>query len=528
MISFIYEERSKLMLTRKIILAIAAVMLAAMNTGWGARSYTYTVTVGKDPNTYDYTTINAAIDAMNAKNPPLDEETLGKIEIYDGTYEEQLNDYYEDGNNVPAHCDLIGMGNDIDDVVIEHKSISSGSTDTPHPGVMCNGDNVISNLKIYNDYSTGIGVNTLRFLGDGELIDCIVDSSHVAVDGHENLTVDNCTIYSRFTACISAYEAFEISDSNLYPRGGYSFIEMPTGIVAKGSGTIDNVTISGDITYRGTFYMYPMANVFGIYLLLDDEESVKVSDTDITLRLISDCNETPPLLHGFRTSGGHVEIKDCTIDVNGVETTGDDPNDPNDDGSGISVDGILLGGMGAERTIYVYGNTSVTTNRTAASNVEEGHEYLLNNTKGTLAVDFNTVTFDPNGDGDPNCYDPNYVNGHIEEILGSYYVKDNSGTAVAWFDNYGNLFLTGTLTSGGTCTAPSDSFIIADANDDTVAYIDDEGDMCIEGSSSTSCQSCTPPDGSFIIRSFYGEDVGYIDSDGNLCLTGGLYDEYEE
>jgi len=67
------------------------------------------------------------------------------------------------------------------------------------------------------------------------------------------------------------------------------------------------------------------------------------------------------------------------------------------------------------------------------------------------------------------------------DSLYNFTVKNSSDEPVAWFDSWGNLFLKGTLTSGGTCTAPAGSFIIANSTDETVAYIDNEGNMCIEG-----------------------------------------------
>jgi len=106
----------------------------------------------------------------------------------------------------------------------------------------------------------------------------------------------------------------------------------------------------------------------------------------------------------------------------------------------------------------------------------------------------------------------------------AFYVKDASGEAVAWFGNLGNLWLKGNFTSGGTCTAPSGSFIIASSTDPTVAYIDNEGNMCIEGTLSEQSGSCNPPGDAFIIRNSSGDNVSYIDfANGDLCLTGKLY-----
>lgn len=105
-----------------------------------------------------------------------------------------------------------------------------------------------------------------------------------------------------------------------------------------------------------------------------------------------------------------------------------------------------------------------------------------------------------------------------------FYIKNSSGEKAAWFGNRGNLVLKGTFTSGGTCTAPSGSFIIANSTDPTVAYIDSEGNMCIEGALSELSGSCNPAGDAFIIKNASDANVAYIDfANGNLCLTGKLY-----
>ena len=109
-----------------------------------------------------------------------------------------------------------------------------------------------------------------------------------------------------------------------------------------------------------------------------------------------------------------------------------------------------------------------------------------------------------------------------------FYIKNSSGEAVAWFGNFGNLWLKGNFTSGGTCTAPAGSFIIANSTDETVAYIDNQGNMCIEGDWSELCGSCNPEGDAFIIKNSSDANVSYIDfANGYLCLTGELYQNPE-
>jgi hypothetical protein len=102
-------------------------------------------------------------------------------------------------------------------------------------------------------------------------------------------------------------------------------------------------------------------------------------------------------------------------------------------------------------------------------------------------------------------------------------VKNSSGDTVAWFGDSGNIVLEGTLTTGGTCNAPSVSFIVKNSSGGTVAYVDNQGNMCIEGTLSEGAGSCNPAKDAFIIKDSTGTKVSYIDSDGNLCLTGKLY-----
>src|SRR3989339_327548 len=80
------------------------------------RNYTYTYSVGAGR---DFATINEAVAAI--QEDELSAESLGCIYVYPGLYREQLNSFYPGGNDLPAHCDLIGMGEEPYHVIIEHK-----------------------------------------------------------------------------------------------------------------------------------------------------------------------------------------------------------------------------------------------------------------------------------------------------------------------------------------------------------------------------------------------------------------------
>jgi len=100
--------------------------------------------------------------------------------------------------------------------------------------------------------------------------------------------------------------------------------------------------------------------------------------------------------------------------------------------------------------------------------------------------------------------------------------KNISGSNVAWFGDQGNILLKGTCTSGGTCTPPADSYIFKDVSNNPVAYIDLNGNLCIEtGDCSGNSASCSPTN-AFLIKNSTFHNMSYIDFTGDLCLKGTL------
>jgi hypothetical protein len=121
------------------------------------------------------------------------------------------------------------------------------------------------------------------------------------------------------------------------------------------------------------------------------------------------------------------------------------------------------------------------------------------------------------------------VSGNFTIILPNdtykFYIKNNLSEPVAWLGSEGNIVLEGTCSNQTTCTAPADSFIIANNADNTTAYIDNQGNLCVEkGDCSDQSASCNPTRDAFIIRNASGSNMSYIDFDGDLCLIGGLYE----
>lgn len=372
-------------------------------------TYAYIITVGQisDGGTeYDYNTINDAIVAM-AQNE-LDETYRGCIQVYPGTYAEQLNDFYPGGHNLLAHCDLIGMGDKPDDVVIQHKRRSKDDPNFTNiaseiyaDGVLCNGDNVVENLKIAN---VGPNQNSIQFSGVGTLKNCIVDSAHDAVTAYKHLVVSGCTIEGMYRPCIQVYSTFEISDSVLIPKTRSWGGQHPAGIKATKSGTIDNVTIKANIATSDYEPHYDAPWFAGVIVQLrNPDDTVTITNTTMDLALTTLYHENRPdetatwQLFGIVSGGrnpapttdypGRVVVDNCQINLTGIE----DSSDPNGDGRAIMVSGICVRGSG---TVEVLGNTRITTGRTTAGYFDEGYEYSLNNQNGTLTVDPKTVDYD--------------------------------------------------------------------------------------------------------------------------------------
>ena len=106
-----------------------------------------------------------------------------------------------------------------------------------------------------------------------------------------------------------------------------------------------------------------------------------------------------------------------------------------------------------------------------------------------------------------------------------FVVENSSNEDVAWINEQGDLYLTGTLTESGTPTASgSDEFRIKDSNDTDVAIINlATGNMVIAGAVYEERTSMTGAN-HFIVKDSSGNAVAYIDDDGNLYLTGKVYE----
>jgi len=412
------------------MLAISLVFLAVLGQARAERNYAYVVTVGPDPNIYDFNMINKAVSQMITYGP--NESNLGCIKVYPGVYEEHLNkECFPGTNNLPAHCDLIGIGEDINDIVIRFKGIHPPVDDF---AIWCEGDNVVSNLKLWNYQAPAQW--GIMFAGDGELRHCIVFGWHGAVVGMGRLVVSGCPdISTTFMACVGVWggASFEITDSTLRPRVHFFTFEDPTGITAYAShGRIDNVRIicQGDGHAPALSYW----GVYGIDLVVPADKFVEISNTTIDLELESvydarypDDNQPISVcgIHvcnrGWDDMFGNVFVHDCNISVRGIEQSNPDPTP---DGAGLKVDGIHVWSGTTRRPSVTVWNSSIKTQRVKAGNAEDGYEYLLNNENGNLYVDFNTVSFDPNGPNPPNCYDPNYVNGTVKGYRVKNITKD--------------------------------------------------------------------------------------------------------
>jgi hypothetical protein len=126
----------------------------------------------------------------------------------------------------------------------------------------------------------------------------------------------------------------------------------------------------------------------------------------------------------------------------------------------------------------------------------------------------------------------------VDEILDKMFygtskfcVKNGSSVRVAWFDDLGNLFLKGTLT---TEVEPlnedpdHDEFRVHDSTGTDVAIIDTtDGNMYIKGGLYDEQEALEPSEESddFIIKNSNGDVVAYIDESGDVYLKGKLYQQ---
>jgi len=141
--------------------------------------------------------------------------------------------------------------------------------------------------------------------------------------------------------------------------------------------------------------------------------------------------------------------------------------------------------------------------------------YMFDNWDGDASGNDNPITIIMDDDKS--------VQAHFVEdfIVPPFNIKHNE-EVVATFSDRGNIVLKGGCISGGECTAPAGSFVIKEVGD-TVAYVDDGGNLCIEdGDCSDKDSDCDDAgESSFVIKSG-DQTVIYINGVGDLCLIGTL------
>ena len=112
----------------------------------------------------------------------------------------------------------------------------------------------------------------------------------------------------------------------------------------------------------------------------------------------------------------------------------------------------------------------------------------------------------------------------IPNDTNKFLIQNSSGYNVSWLGDSGNIVLKGTCSISSNCVAPSGSLVIGNSTDNSTAYFDLSGNLCLEsGSCSDMASSCNPTRDAFIIQNTTGYNMSYIDFNGNLCLIGGLY-----
>jgi hypothetical protein len=120
-----------------------------------------------------------------------------------------------------------------------------------------------------------------------------------------------------------------------------------------------------------------------------------------------------------------------------------------------------------------------------------------------------------------------YIDGVLENSIildRPFTVQNSSGDNVASFLSSGDILLAGSCIASSNCIAPvDDAIIFEDSGGDTVAYIDANGNLCVEDADcNDNDETCDPGDGSFIVEDTDGNTVSSIDPTGELCLIGDL------
>jgi len=200
--------------------------------------------------------------------------------------------------------------------------------------------------------------------------------------------------------------------------------------------------------------------------------------------------------------------------------------------AGYNPGDLLLGDAGGAYTRWFAGTSAATAEVAGVAGLILSVNPDL--TAGEVAAIIESSTDDK---GDPG-WDEEYGWGRVDVNLalymasaypgGALYVTNNSGQTIAWIDDFGNLFLKGTLIEN---TTPIRSryygFRVEDSSGADVAIIDTvTGNMYIAGSLYQE-QEMFPASEDFVIRNSSGSIVAYIDGSGHMYLKGRLYQSAE-
>lgn len=108
-----------------------------------------------------------------------------------------------------------------------------------------------------------------------------------------------------------------------------------------------------------------------------------------------------------------------------------------------------------------------------------------------------------------------------------FYIKNSSGSNVAWFGNSGNVVLKGVLEEKSTHSATANDEFRFRSNDNDVMIIDTtNGNLYIKGILFENQDTLTPlvESDDFIIRNASNDVVAYVNESGYMFLKGRLYE----
>ncbi|MGD2095648.1 MAG: S8 family serine peptidase, partial [Phycisphaerales bacterium] len=174
-------------------------------------------------------------------------------------------------------------------------------------------------------------------------------------------------------------------------------------------------------------------------------------------------------------------------------------------------------------TPHVAGACALVLSINSSLDYDDVKEIILDNTDSKSSLSGKCVT-----EGRLNLYNSvNNIPPNEPPDANAYIVAYNSlGEGVAWFDELGNLCLSGTLTEQSSCTLTGYSGLkIRNTSNNVIAIINaSNGNMYISGKCYKNQGFLSPSNSKFTVKNDNGDVIAYINNSGNLYLKGWVYE----